>query len=169
MNTGVGIRAIGLSHRASSSAINDALRRKAAANDRVVEVRDSAAHVGQKRTTLVDYALRLRAVANDTVVRGARLGCPRGLEACPRRARSARQRARRARLERGPLAALCPALTGAPPDRLRELRGVHREAVRLLAAVHEGESARRRSARSLDRAGSSPQGRTRSAGRRSAS
>ena len=67
MNTGVGIRAIGLSHRTSSSAINDALRRKAAANDRVVELRDSAAHVGRKRTTLVDYALRLRAVANDTL------------------------------------------------------------------------------------------------------
>jgi len=61
MNTGVGIRTIGVSHRANTSAINYALSRKPAANDSVVELPNSAAHVGRKRA---GYALRLTAVAS---------------------------------------------------------------------------------------------------------
>ena len=69
MNTGVGIRAIGQSHRASRNAINYALGRKAAANDRLVELRDSATHVDQKRVTVVDYSLHRKTAANDSVLK----------------------------------------------------------------------------------------------------
>ena len=66
MNTGVGIRTIGVSRRASTSAINHALSRKPAANDRLVELPNSAAHVGRKRA---GYAFRLKAVTNDSVLK----------------------------------------------------------------------------------------------------
>ena len=65
MNNGVGIRAVGLLHRAS--ALNYRLSRKAAANGIIVEARDSAAHVGRNRARILDYALRHDRIANDTV------------------------------------------------------------------------------------------------------
>ena len=64
MDRGVGIRTIGVSHRASTSAIN-AFGRKAAVNEMVVEPRNSATHVGRKRATVVAYALHLKSAAND--------------------------------------------------------------------------------------------------------
>jgi len=64
MNSGGGIRAIGLSRHA----INYVFRMKSLAKDRVFEARHSTPHVGRNRATISDYALRLRAVANDTVL-----------------------------------------------------------------------------------------------------
>src|SRR6185436_5786695 len=67
MNSGVGMRIIGLSHRAGRNAIDYKLLRKAVANDVVVERRHSPAHVGVNRATILDYALRHESIANDTV------------------------------------------------------------------------------------------------------
>src|SRR6185295_6343621 len=67
MNTGVGIRTIGVSRRASTSAINHAVRRRAVAIDMVSELRDSAAHVGGKRASVVTFARGCKAAASDMV------------------------------------------------------------------------------------------------------